>query len=195
MMRIQAMFASIHSKRQPGNSHELRTLGQGERPAKKTFRFHAAICDAAGAAILRRNSAKPRQGQCLDSNSHYRRPQTKGARGGLMESVATERSWRLFDESGVRATLRNHGAQQLGARGIQLFRARYREHGSSAALRDTGATETVADSASEWRDTFCIPDARTRGGLLGCNQHPMPHREARRCIRHQWTKMVVFRRR
>src|SRR3954471_15758523 len=98
--------ASIHSERQPRNSHELRTFGQGKRTAKKSFRFHAAICDAAGVAVLRRDSAKPCQGQCMDPNAHYRRAQTKGARGGLMESVATERSWRFFDESGVRAAVR-----------------------------------------------------------------------------------------
>ena len=53
---------------------------------------------------------------------------------------------RRADEPRVRAAVRDHGPLALRARGLQLLRARHRQHGGAGALRHARAAEAAGSS-------------------------------------------------
>jgi alkylation response protein AidB-like acyl-CoA dehydrogenase len=52
----------------------------------------------------------------------------------------------------------------MGQRGLQLFRARYRQHGNHRPLWLRGKQGALAQAAARWRDPLVVCHDRTRGG-------------------------------
>ena len=70
------------------------------------------------------------------------------------------------------------GRVRLVARGVQLRRARHRQHGDARALRHPGAEAGVARAAAGRRDPLGLCHDRAAGGLERCDQHRELHSSA-----------------
>ncbi|CAA9403990.1 MAG: Acyl-CoA dehydrogenase, partial [uncultured Rubrobacteraceae bacterium] len=94
-------------------------------------------------------------------------------------------------EPGVRASVRGHGPQPHGARGLQLQRPRHGQHGGPRPLREPGAAGTMAQAASGGRDPVGLLHDRARRGLLRRDQHPGQDRARRGRVRRERPQVVV----
>src|SRR5579859_747647 len=94
-------------------------------------------------------SRADRRGRPLAAGRHHRRAETQGARGGLVELIPPGQGVRRRPlELRVRATVRNHGPVSARARGFQLLRTGYRQHGSAGALWERRAETTLAETSA-----------------------------------------------
>ncbi len=87
------------------------------------------------------------------------------------------------------------GRSHLGPGGLQLLRARHRQHGGAGALRQRGAEARVAHAAARGRDPLGLRDDRARGRLVRRDQHRGQHRARRRPLRDQRPQVVDLGRR
>ena len=90
----------------------------------------------------------------------------------------------------LRAARRDHGAQPHRAGGVQLRRARHREHGGPDAVRHARAEGAVAGAAARRRDPLGVRDDRAGGGQLGRHQHRAADRARRRRVRAERPQVV-----
>ena len=94
----------------------------------------------------------------------------------------------------IRAAVRDHGPRADGVGGVQLLRARHRQHGDAGALRQRGAEGAVAEAAAGGRDPLLLRHDRARGRLVRRHQHREHHPARRRSLRDQRPQMVDHRR-
>ena len=88
---------------------------------------------------------------------------------------------------------RGDGPHRLGVGGVQLLRARHRQHGGASPLRHARAEGRVAEAADGRRNPLRLPDDRARRRFIGRHQHQVQHRTARQRICDQRPQMVVER--
>ena len=80
------------------------------------------------------------------------------ARGGPVEPVPARIRIRCGSHQyGIRAAVRDHGPRAVGAGGVQLQRARYRQHGGAGALRHRAAKKTMARTVAGRKNPKAIP--------------------------------------
>ena len=96
------------------------------------------------------------------------------------------------DQPRICALRRGNGPHRLRVRGLQLLRARHRQHGSLPPLRHARAEGRVADPADERRNPFRLPDDRTLHRQFRRDEYRDPDRTRRRRICHQRPQMVVL---
>ena len=148
------------------------------------------------APLPRRGRGQSRERQSVDSDAARRGAQGRGASRVAVEPLpAAIGARRGTHQPRIRAAVRADGPRHVGARGLQLQRARYRQHGDDRALRHARAQAAVARAAARGRDPVGIPDDRARGRLVGRHQHRMQHGARRRRLRDQRPQMVVVGRR
>ena len=83
------------------------------------------------------------------------------------------------------------GADSLVRRGVQLLRARHRQHGGAPPLRHARAEGRVAQSADAGRNPLRLPDDRAGRCLVRRDQHPVRDPPRRQRIRRQRQEVVV----
>ena len=87
------------------------------------------------------------------------------------------------------------GRSLAGAGGLQLLRARHRQHGSAGALRHARAAGAVARAAAGGRDPLLLRDDRAATWpRRDATNIESPHRARRRRLRHQRPQVVDLRR-
>ena len=95
--------------------------------------------------------------------------------------------------AGVRADRRGDGAQLHRARGLQLQRARHRQHGGALALRLRRAEAALAGAAAGRRDPLGVLHDRAGRRLVRRHQHAGHRRRRRRRGGAERTQVVVER--
>ena len=102
--------------------------------------------EAAFAAEVEENR---KRGNAWVADADHGGTEGQGARGGTVEPVpARIRPRRRAHQSRIRAAVRDHGPLVDRARGLQLQRARHRQHGSAGPLRHRRAEEALARAAA-----------------------------------------------
>ncbi|CAA9486818.1 MAG: Acyl-CoA dehydrogenase, partial [uncultured Solirubrobacterales bacterium] len=103
--------------------------------------------------------------------AHPRRAARAGQGRGAVEPVPARRARRRGpDELGVRRPLRAHGPLARRADGVQLLRARHRQHGDPGRARNARAPRALAHAAARGRDPLLLLDDRARARRLGPDQ-------------------------
>ena len=134
--------------------------------------------------------------QSLAAHRDHGGAEAQGEGGEPVESVpAALRARRRALQSRVRAPVRDHGALASRARGLQLLRARHRQHGSAGPLRHARAAGPLAGAAARGADPFGLRHDRARCGLERRHEYPVLHRARRRSLRDQRPQVVDLRRR
>ena len=72
------------------------------------------------------------------------------------------------------------GRSVIGPEGVQLLRARYRQHGGAGPLRHRGSEARVAGAAARRQDPLGVRDDGARCRVVGCHQHRVAYRAPRR---------------
>jgi hypothetical protein len=78
---------------------------------------------------------------------------------------------RRADQPRVRAAVRGDGPLAPRARGVQLLRARHRQHGGARPLRHARAAGALAGAAAGRRDPVVVRDDGAGGGVERRDQH------------------------
>jgi len=116
-----------------------------------------------------RNSGKPRQGHTPDSDADRRGAEAKARAAGLWNLWQAQGPRRDADATSNTRRCVKSWDEAAGSGSVQLLGSRYRQYGSAAALRHTGAAEAMADAVAQWRNPFRFPDDRAGSGFVGCD--------------------------
>src|SRR5258707_1070295 len=151
-------FRLDHAIFHAGEQRELRLHAEGAGAEEAAHRFHGRAHLPERVQIQRARA----QRQALDASPRHRRVEAHGEKGGVVEPLpaALQARARGAVEPRICAALRNHGSRELGARGVQLLGARYRQHGDHRALPQRGPEEGMAGTAAARREPLRLPHDR-----------------------------------
>ena len=121
-------------------------------------------------------------------------PESQGARQRPVELLAHRlRQGLRPHHRRIRLSRRRDGLVAARLRGLQLLRARHRQHGSDRALRLARAEGALAARSSRRARALGLSDDRARRRLVGCDQHRHGRAARRRRMGAQRREMVVVR--